>query len=277
MPPPAGYYRRLAGRAAIVTGAGAEQGIGIGRAIAVLLAGEGAFVTLVDRDRARAEETLAHIEEGGGEGMCVLADVSMPDDCARVVAQTIGRVGRLDVLVNSVGVSTAFDLFESAPDDWARIFDVNVKSVMLMAREAAPHMRSCGRGAIVNIASIAGIRAHGSLAYGSSKAAMIALTRELAATLGPDGIRVNCVAPGHVMTPHIAHLVSDEARRLRRLAGPMAIEGDAWDVAHAVCFLCTDEARFLTGTLLPVDGGASEVPPMLARQLFARSEGPEAG
>jgi NAD(P)-dependent dehydrogenase (short-subunit alcohol dehydrogenase family) len=124
-------------------------------------------------------------------------------------------------------------------------------------------MQARGGGAIVNIASIAGMSGYGgSVASGPSKAAMIALTRDIAAMHGRDGIRANAVAPGHVYTPHIGHMFSDEMRAARRRVGPLGVEGDAWDVAEAVLFLVSDAARFITGVLLPVDGGVTAIGPM---------------
>ena len=126
------------------------------------------------------------------------------------------------------------------------------------------------RGAIVNIASIAGMQAYGGSAYGPSKAAMIHFTRETAVMHGPDGIRANVVAPGHVHTAHIAHMFSDEVRAARRNVGPLGTEGDSWDIAQAVLFLASDEARFVTGVLLPVDGGVTVIGPLAGHGFVTR-------
>jgi NAD(P)-dependent dehydrogenase (short-subunit alcohol dehydrogenase family) len=268
LPQPSRHYDRLTGRSAIVTGAGTQGvGVGTGRAIAMMLAGEGAHVCLVDRDADAVEETRRHILDAGGSAFALLGDVTANADCRRFVEETVARTGRLDILVNNVGLSTPVML--DAPDEagWDRVFDVNLKSAMLMCRHALPVMTSGGGGAIVNISSIAGIRAHGSVAYGPSKAAMIALAREIAVLHGRDGIRANTVAPGHMMTPHAAHVLQPDMRELRRAIGPLGIEGDAWDIAHAVAFLVSDDARFVTGAVLPVDGGVTEIGPIPAHFL----------
>jgi NAD(P)-dependent dehydrogenase (short-subunit alcohol dehydrogenase family) len=269
MPEPTGYNQRLAGKAAIVTGAGAEdEDIGIGRAIAVMLAGEGAKVACIDLDIARSEGTAARIRRAGGEAFAMAGDVSRTDDCRRFVDAAAARYGRVDILVNNVGISSPTQLVTIDEATWDRILDVNLKSAMLMSKFAVPCMIAGGGGAIVNISSIAGIRAHGGLAYGTSKAAMAQLAREIAALHGRDGIRANSVAPGHVMTPHAMHVLPPGLREIRRKVGPLGIEGDAWDVAHAVVFLVSDEARFITGVQLAVDGGVSEVGPMFAYGLI---------
>lgn len=268
MPEPKTYYARLAGRSAIVTGAGTEgDGVGTGRAIATVLAGEGATVCLVDREEDRAEETRRRIAEAGGKAFVMAGDVTLNSDCRRFVEETMARTGRLDILVNNVGISAPVALDDEDERAWTRVIDVNLKSAMLMIRHAVPAMKAAGGGSIVNISSVAGIRAHGSVAYGPSKAAMAALARDIAVMHGRDGIRANTVAPGHIMTPHAMHVLPPDVRTLRRAIGPLGIEGDAWDVAHAVAFLASDEARFITGVLLPVDGGVTEIGPIPAHHL----------
>ena len=261
--------RRLDGKVAIVTGAGAEgEDVGIGRATAVVLARDGAKVCCTDLDLERAEATARRIREAGGEAFALAGDVSDAAACERFVAETRERFGRLDVLVNNVGISaqTRLEAFDEAL--WDRIFDVNLKSVVLMCRHAIPAMASGGGGSIVNVSSIAGVRAHGSLAYGATKAAMAHLTRDLAVLYGRQGIRANTVAPGHLMTSHVAHMFSPEVREMRRKVGPLGVEGDPWDVAYAAAFLASDEARFITGVLLPVDGGVTETAPLSANALL---------
>lgn len=268
MPQPTKFNATLAGKTAIVTGAGTEgEGVGIGRATAMVLAGEGARVCLVDRHAGPAEETRKKIESLGGDAFVATGDVTARDDCARFVAETVRRYGRLDILVNNVGIATPVPL--DAPDEeaWSRVMNVNVTSAMLMCRYSIPAMINNGGGSIVNISSIAGIRAHGSIAYGPSKAAMAALAREIAVNYGRQGIRANTVAPGHVMTPLVASM-QGEMRAQRRNVGPLGIEGDAWDVALAVRYLASDEARFVTGVHLPVDGGVTEIGPLRAHALI---------
>lgn len=269
MPQPSHYNGTLAGKVAIVTGAGAEgDGIGIGRAIATILAGEGAKVCLVDLQADRAEATRRHIEDIGGDAFVAAGDVTARQDCARFVTETVERYGRLDILVNNVGVATPVELEGEDEAAWTRVMNINLGSAMLMSRYAVPAMIRDGGGSIINISSIAGIRAHGSLAYGPSKAAMSALARELAVMYGRQGIRANTVAPGHVLTPLAMSLLPAEMRAKRRDVGPLSLEGDAWDVAWAVRYLASDEARFITGVLLPVDGGVTEIGPLPAHALI---------
>lgn len=272
---PRSFLGRLQGKSAIVTGAGTRGGgFGTGRAIACLFAGEGAQVCLVDQDRGAARDTLALIEDQGGTAFVATGDVASPDDCRDFCAETCERFGGVDVLVNNVGIATApspgadgIDL-----DEWQRIFDTNLKSVLLMSRNCVASMRERGSGAIVNIASIAGVLAYGGMGYGPSKAAMIQLTRELALVHGADGIRANAIAPGHIHTPMLDGLIPDEARAARRNAGPLGIEGDAWDVARAALFLASDEARFITATCLPVDGGVTAIGSLAAAELMTRND-----
>lgn len=269
MPEPTTWNRTLAGKTAIITGAGTEgEGIGIGRATAVVLAGEGARVCLVDREAKRAQATQAQIEALGGQAFITIGDVTARDDCARFVAETVQRYGRLDILVNNVGVATPVPLDTPDEEAWSRVLNINVTSAMLMCRYAVPAMTQNGGGSIVNISSIAGICAHGSLAYGPSKAAMAALASEITVLYGLQGIRANTVAPGHVLTPLAMSMLPAEMRAKRRDVGPLGIEGDAWDVALAVRFLASDEARFITGVHLPVDGGVTKIGPLAAYALI---------
>ena len=269
MPDPTNYTRRLAGKVAIVTGAGADgDDIGIGRAIALMLAGEGARVACVDLDPERSERTAERIRRAGGDAFALAGDVGQVEACRGFVEETVGRYGRVDILVNNVGISTPTQLTTIDEAMWDRIYDVNLKSALMMSKYAVPHMIAGGGGSIVNISSVAGIRAHGGLAYGTSKAAMAQLAREITALHGRDGIRANTVAPGHVMTPHAMHVLPPGLRETRRKVAPLGIEGDAWDVAQAVVFLASDEARFIAGVQLAVDGGVTEIGPMFAFGLI---------
>ncbi|WP_022981559.1 SDR family NAD(P)-dependent oxidoreductase [Ideonella sp. B508-1] len=274
MPAPQQFRDRLRGKVAIVTGAGSQgDGVGTGKAIAVLMAGEGAQVCLVDREPARAQETLAMIQARGGDAFVCAGDVTQSADGERIVAETVQRYGGVDILVNNVGIASApgdFDSFDEAA--WTRVLDVNLRSAVLMCRHTVPRMVARGGGAIVNISSIAGIRAHGTFAYGPSKAAMNQLSSELSVVYGRQGIRANTVAPGHIATPLSQGLLGEEARAARRKVGPLGIEGDAWDVAAAALFLASDEARFITGVLIPVDGGVVETGPLVAHALITRPE-----
>jgi len=269
MPEPGRYNATLSAKVAIVTGAGTEgDGTGIGRAIAIVLAMEGARVCLVDRDADRALETEKLIHSRGGEAFVASGDVTLREDSSRFVAETLDRYGRLDILVNNVGVATPVALDALDESEWSRVLDINLTSAMLMSRYAVPAMERVGGGSIINISSIAGIRAHGSLAYGPSKAAMAQLSREIAVLHGRQGIRANTVAPGHLLTPLAERLLPPESRKQRRDVSPLGVEGDAWDVALAVRYLASDEARYITGVLLPVDGGVTEIGPLSAYALL---------
>jgi NAD(P)-dependent dehydrogenase (short-subunit alcohol dehydrogenase family) len=272
MPEPTRYLGRLAGKAAIVTGAGAaEDEIGIGRAIAYIMAREGAKVACADLDGARAEATAAQIRAEGGEAIAAAADVSLPEDCEALVETTVKTFGQLDILVNNVGISVPTSLESVTLDLWNRTIAVNLTSVMLMSKYAVPVMAARGGGSIVNISSLAGMRAMGAVAYGPSKAAMAQLSREIGVLHGRQGIRVNTVAPGHVMTPHAMSKLPASMREARRKVGPLGVEGDAWDVAQAVLFIASDEARFINGVHLAVDGGVEGIGPMVGHALISEA------
>lgn len=269
MPQPTGYKNRLAGKVAIVTGAGSQgAGFGTGKATAIVLAGEGARVCLVDQNADRADETLRLIEAEGGQAFASCGDVTDDADCRRFAEETVGRFGTIDILVNNVGISGSvgtYDLFDERA--WERTLDVNIKSAVLMARHVVPVMQKHRSGSVINISSLAALVAEGAgLAYGPSKAALSHLSRELAVMYGRDGIRFNSVAPGHIYTPMVA-AISERNREIRRLVGPLGIEGDSWDVALATLFLASDDARFITGQQIAVDGGVSIIAPMRAISL----------
>ena len=247
---------RLDGKVAIVTGAGSRgPGVGNGKAASVLFAREGAKVLLVDIDVDHAQETLEMITAEGGEASVFQADVTSRDDCRVMAAAAVERYGRLDILDNNVGVLLREKFTDIDPDDWDRVMGINLKSMMLASQAAIPHMIESGGGSIINISSVAGMRAWSDAAYTTSKAGIFGLTRMLAAEYGRDRIRANAIAPGAVYTPMVAGELSDEAREIRRESTPLGTEGTAWDVAWAAVYLASDEARWVTGVLLPVDGG----------------------
>ena len=249
---------RLDGRVAIVTGAGSRsEGIGNGRAAAGLLARRGARVLVLDTEKNAADATCEMIERVGGQAQVSLADVAQADECRAAVDQAIQAWGRVDILVNNVGIGgpdgTAVDLDLEA---WDAAMRVNVSSMMLMARFSIPEMKKNGAGSIVNIASVAGLLGGTpSLLYPTSKGAVVNMTRAMAAHHGTEGIRVNCVAPGMVYTPMVAGRMTPEAREVRRQRSMLQTEGSGWDVGYAVSYLASDEARWLTGVILPVDAG----------------------
>lgn len=267
MPAPTRFHGRLDGWRAIVTGAGSiGDGVGTGKAIAALFAGEGARVALLDLDPGRAEETRAMIADAGGAAIVVTGDVTDPASAAAMVAESVAWLGGLDVLVNNVGLGSGGQRLETIdPAAWTRGIALNLDSAFLMTRAAIPHLLA-GRGkAVVNIASVAGMRAHGGGSYGPAKAALIHFTAELAVMYGGDGLRANVVAPGHIMTPLVERFAAPAARANRRKIAPLAgVEGDAWDVAQAALFLAGPEARFVTGVCLPVDGGVTQIAPLAA-------------
>lgn len=271
MPEPSRNFDRLNGKVAIVTGAGADgDEIGIGRAIAFLLAREGAQVLCADLVAERAEATASAILAEGGAAIAMAGDVSQPEICAALVEAAISTFGKLDILVNNVGISVPTTLEAISLDLWNKTLAVNLTSVMLMSKAAVPQMAQRGGGAIINISSLAGMRAMGAIAYGPSKAAMAQLSREIGVLHGRQGIRVNTVAPGHVMTPHAMSKIPADMRDARRKVGPLNIEGDAWDVAQAVLFLSSDEARFINGVELAVDGGVEGIGPLVGHAFVSQ-------
>ena len=254
---------RLEGKVAIVTGAGSSgDGIGNGKATAVLFAREGAKVLLVDAVNARAEETLIMIKEEGGEASVFQADVTSAEECRHMVDVAVERYGRVDILDNNVGISQSGTVVEVSEEDWDRVMTVNVKTMVLASKAAIPKMIEGGGGAIINISSIAGLRAHSSTPYSASKAAVIGLTVSMAADHAKDNIRVNAIAPGLVYTPMVAPRVDEDLREHRRDSAPLQTEGTGWDIGYAAVYLASDEARWVTGVVLPVDAGLLAVTPV---------------
>ena len=257
---------RLEGKVAIVAGAGAvAEGIGNGRATAILFAREGAKVLLVGRTRERLAPTLEAIEAEGGEAALCLADVTRGEDCAAMVGEALERWGRLDILHNNVGRSGPGSVVEVEEERWDEVLRANVTSVMLACKHAIPSLADEGGGAIVNISSLSAIRPRGLTPYTTAKGAVIALTRALAIDHASQGIRANCIIVGPVYTPMVyARGISEEVRERRRRSSPLGIEGSGWDVGHAALYLASDEARYVTGVALPVDGGVHIASPARA-------------
>ncbi len=255
---------RVEGKVALVTGAGSSgPGVGTGKAISVVLAREGASVLLVDRVPERAEETLRLVELAGGKAAVFAADISRPDECQAMVHAAVERFGGLDILVNNAAVSEHVSIVETSAEIYQQVVGVNLTGSFMACKFAVPALISGGGGSIVNIGSIAGIRDSGSThpAYSMSKAGLLGLTTDLAGAYGRDNVRVNSVLPGIIATP-MAQTIADRSPGdagqdgARAGANLLGRRGDAWDVAHAVLFLCSDEAAYITGVTLPVDGGA---------------------
>lgn len=254
----------LAGKVAIVAGGGsAGDGIGNGRAAALLLARAGTKVLIVDLNPKLAERTVEMIAAEGGTAAWHSADLTVEAQARDTVAAAVDRFGRLDFLDNNIGISSKASVVEENPDTWHRVLQVNLDPIFFLSKYAIPAMlKTAKRGAIVNISSISAIRPRRLTAYTTAKGAIIALTRAMAVDHAPDGIRVNCVAPGPVYTPMVyAGGMTDKARDQRRRASPLGVEGTGWDIGGAVRFLLSDHARYITGQTLVVDGGVSIMSP----------------
>jgi len=255
---------RLKDKVALVTGAGSiGPGWGNGKATAVLFAREGAKVLAADLRLAAALETKRIIEGEGGVCEAVACDVSKAKEVAAMVEACMTAFGRVDVLHNNVGIVEVGGPVETSEESWDRVNDVNLKSIFLTCKHVLPHMERQGKGAIVNIASVSGIRWTGVpyVSYSATKAAVIHLTRVVALQYARAGIRANSILPGLMNTPMVhASLVgayganADEMVAKRDAQCPMGRMGDAWDVAYAALFLASDEAKYVTGTELIVDG-----------------------
>lgn len=249
---------RLADQVAVVTGGGS----GIGRAISLLFAAEGARVVAADLVPERAQETAALIDGGGGQAIGVEVDVS---DAARVAAMARAATdtfGRVDILVNNAGLSVGDTILDFDEAAWDLNLDVVLKSVYLCSRAVVPGMIERRKGAILNIASVNGLTAVGEAAYSAAKAGMINLTANMALHFGGNGIRVNCVAPGTIRTPIWGERVKRDPQVFDKIARwyPLGRVGEPEDVAEAALFLCSDAASWITGVTLPVDGGLTAGP-----------------
>ncbi len=249
---------RLEGKVAIVAGGGSQgPGMGNGKAAAILFAREGAKVAVADIRLEAAEETVAVIQSEGGEATAHQADVTREPDAEGLVEATVAKYGKLDILFNNVGIGGGRRGLNVSLEDWDRIMNVNLKSVLFMCKHAVPRMVENGGGAIVNNASMAAFYSHPLYAYSVSKAGVVALTKCLAASLAKNNIRVNCVAPGFMDTPMVAGIM-DEAR-LRNVEArvPLKRHGTGEETAAAVLFLVSEDASYITGQTICVDGGMS--------------------
>jgi NAD(P)-dependent dehydrogenase (short-subunit alcohol dehydrogenase family) len=258
--------QRMQGKVAMVVGAGQTPGetVGNGRATALLYAREGATVMLVDNRLESAQETQTMIEKEGGKAFSHRADITRAADCVAMVEACVKAQGRIDVVTHVVGVSgEQRGILNITEADWDRILNVNLKGAFLVAKAVAPQLIKQESGVLLFVSSIAAITSQGYLAYKSSKAGLNALAHALALQLAPHGVRVNAIMPGLMDTPmaieNQARLFSIDKNELReRRANIVPLQkkqGTGWDVGYAALFLASDEARYITGVMLPVDGG----------------------
>ncbi|GAB4345164.1 MAG: glucose 1-dehydrogenase [Candidatus Abyssubacteria bacterium] len=257
---------RLKDKVAIVVGAGSTPGdtMGNGRATAILFAREGASVMVVDLRLNSAEETVRMIDAEGGKSFAFAADVTRAEDCRRMADACIEKYGRIDILHNNVGIGEGGGPVELSEEDWDKVLNTNLRSMFLTCKYVLPYMEKQGGGSIINISSLAAIRfaPYPMLPYSVSKAGVNALTRSVAMQYAHQGIRANSIMPGLINTPMAIEGISsrlgidkNDLIRMRDAAVPMNHMGEAWDVAYAALFLASDEAKYITGVLLPVDGG----------------------
>jgi NAD(P)-dependent dehydrogenase (short-subunit alcohol dehydrogenase family) len=251
---------RLKDKVTLITGAGSGQG----QVAAVLFAREGARLGICDLDAAGLAETERQVRAAGGEVVATVGSVAKADEVREILGRTVAAFGRLDVLYNNAGIYWPHrgdgPVDTVAEDAWQTVIDTNLKGVYLCAKHAVPELRKAGGGAIVNIASMAGVRgtphAH---AYAASKGGVIALTYSMAATYGRDGIRVNAIAPGAIDTPMVQPFLPNAAdperlqQSLQRI--PLGRHGQPQDVAHLALFLASDESAWISGTVIQITGG----------------------
>lgn len=257
---------RLQGKAAIVFGAGSSgPGWSNGKAAAVLYAREGARVAVADISEVAAEETEAAIHAEGRTAIHIQADVTNEDSVREAIARARSQFGAIDILHNNVGITHMKDPIATTLEDWHRVMDTNATGVFLTCKHALPAMLAAQSGVIINISSLASIQVNSYpyFSYYASKSAVNQFTRALAVHYAPHGIRANAILPGVMHTPLIDRQIAGQYQdheamiSRRNAASPMGRMGDAWDVAYAALFLASDEARYITGVCLPVDGGKS--------------------
>jgi len=249
--------RRLEGKAIIVVGAGTKGvGIGNGKAAAIQFAREGGMVLCVDRDGSAAEGTAEAIREEGGRAEFHAADATSEKECESVVEACLKSFKKLDVLHNNVGIPSLTEIVDTEENSWTHTFDVNVKAMFLMCKKAIPRMIEGGGGSIINVSSVASVRSFPDAAYASSKGAVNSLTVYMAGRYGRYNIRANVLLLGYIDTP-LARPAWEipKVREINLRQVPMRRFASPWEVATVAAFLASDEASYVNGVILPVDGG----------------------
>jgi len=250
---------RLKGKVAVVTGAAPRgEGVGNGMACAIMFAREGAKVVLVNRSAERAEKLARQIKDEGGEASVFAGDVAKADVCEAMADFAVKKYGRLDVLHNNVGIGAPGTPETVTLENWNKVLEANLTTTMLCTKACLPRMKDSGGGSIIMVSSIAGalglMGSPGAVAYSTAKAGLHGFTHSVAADYATQNIRANCIVVGSVHTPMVAHM-GEEARKRRREMVPMQSEGSAWDIAYGATYLASDESRWVTGVVLPIDGG----------------------
>lgn len=255
---------RLDGKVALIVGGGADGppnkgetlSIGNGRATAITCAREGAAVMVADRSLELAGETAAAIRAEGGRAEAVAADVSREDDCRRACEAAVRAFGKLNLLVNNVGIAIGGRLLDTTTEQFDTMVGVNMRSQFLMMKYAVPEIAKAGGGAIVNVSSLAALRTGSGLPYETTKAALLAMTRSVAVSYARNNIRVNTILPGLINSSMVRRLIGDREEAVAPRI-PMRRQGTPWEIARAIVFLLSDDASYITGTELIVDGGLS--------------------
>lgn len=263
--------KRLQDRVALITGAGSMgDGMGNGKATALRLAQEGALICALDISLEAAQDTCALIEQNGGRAMAFAADVTNEDQIANAVAACLEAFGQIDILQNNVGILRTGGAADTTVEDWDLMVQINMKAVFLPTKHVLPHFIERGSGVVTNVSSIAGLRYLGApyIGYNATKGSIISFTRNLAAEVAPHGIRANAILPGFIDTPMSRQAIVDNSaapdqidwdalgqQRAARI--PLGRVGTPWDVANAALFLASEDASYITGTEITVDGGVS--------------------
>ncbi len=255
---------RIEGKIALITGAGT----GVGRACMELFAREGAKVVGVSRTQSHLDDALEAVKKNGGEGAVIAADLSLDGSAEKIIAETIKRYGRIDILVHAAGVGYSWEekspgsmanVVDTPPDKWREVMGINLDAYYLLCRAVIPEMQKAGRGAIVAVASISGFQGlEAAHAYTASKAGMINLTRSLSVSFAMDNIRANCIAPGFIDTPMVSSVMDifDDPDIADQIT-PMRRAGTPTEMAYGCLYLASDEASYCNGSVLVIDGGTT--------------------